>query len=287
MRFAAVAIRGEPRRRARARRARRGWRLPVGYDHDGAVANAYAVAVCPTITFAHRGGARRGHRRSAAQTPAALEALCATLRSCGERRAAVLAGWVDADARRRAARAARSPGALRAAPPRGPSPPALRDRLRVLSDRSAAPQAIALRGRAIPHAYRVLFRHVGLEPDVTRIPVEALVVERLRRGGFPSRGLLPDALPIACVETGVPVWALDADRLTGRRACGPRGRRRARAVGPARARRRSRALAVLFEAPEEPTRATRRLALFSVVVPGVPALFAEEALWTAGEALEA
>ena len=34
----------------------RGWSLPVGYDHDGAVANAYAVAVCPTITFAARDG---------------------------------------------------------------------------------------------------------------------------------------------------------------------------------------------------------------------------------------
>ena len=30
--------------------------LPVGYDHDGAVANQYAVVVCPTITFVGRGG---------------------------------------------------------------------------------------------------------------------------------------------------------------------------------------------------------------------------------------
>ena len=34
----------------------RHWGMPVGYDHDGAVSNAYAVAVCPTITFARRGG---------------------------------------------------------------------------------------------------------------------------------------------------------------------------------------------------------------------------------------
>jgi thiol-disulfide isomerase/thioredoxin len=53
--FAAVAIRGS--RDALRRRVRdRGWRLPVGYDRDGAVANAYAVAVCPTITLARRGG---------------------------------------------------------------------------------------------------------------------------------------------------------------------------------------------------------------------------------------
>ena len=53
--FAAVAIRGD-RDDLRRRVRERGWRLPVGHDRDGAVANAYAVAVCPTITFAARGG---------------------------------------------------------------------------------------------------------------------------------------------------------------------------------------------------------------------------------------
>jgi hypothetical protein len=52
---AAMAIRGS-RDDLRTRGHDRGWRLPVGYDHDGAVANAYGVAVCPTITLAHRGG---------------------------------------------------------------------------------------------------------------------------------------------------------------------------------------------------------------------------------------
>ena len=53
--FAAVSVRGdrdEVRRQAR----RRGWGMPVGYDHDGAVSNAYAVAICPTITFAGSDG---------------------------------------------------------------------------------------------------------------------------------------------------------------------------------------------------------------------------------------
>jgi hypothetical protein len=36
--------------------AERGWDLPVGRDETGAVTNAYAVAVCPQITFARRGG---------------------------------------------------------------------------------------------------------------------------------------------------------------------------------------------------------------------------------------
>ncbi|MEA2168382.1 MAG: hypothetical protein QOF76_1682 [Solirubrobacteraceae bacterium] len=36
--------------------AKHGWTFPVAYDHDGAVANAFAVAICPTITFAYKGG---------------------------------------------------------------------------------------------------------------------------------------------------------------------------------------------------------------------------------------
>jgi hypothetical protein len=57
--FAAVAIRGD-RDDLRDLIRRRGWGLPVAYDHDGAVANAYAVAICPTVTFAHKGGKVEG-----------------------------------------------------------------------------------------------------------------------------------------------------------------------------------------------------------------------------------
>src|SRR4051812_28310971 len=101
------------------------------------------------------------------------------------------------------------------ADPLGRSPAALRARLRALSDRHRGAQAIALRSRVIPHAYRVLFRDLGLEPDVQRIPVEALMVERLRLGAYPAHGRLVDALAVATVETEVGVWALDADRVAG------------------------------------------------------------------------
>jgi hypothetical protein len=53
--FAAVAIRGD-RGNLQDRIRAHGWKLPVGWDRDGAVANAYAVAVCPAITLARRGG---------------------------------------------------------------------------------------------------------------------------------------------------------------------------------------------------------------------------------------
>jgi thiol-disulfide isomerase/thioredoxin len=34
----------------------RGWRLPVGYDRDGAVSDLYLVGGCPTVAFAYPGG---------------------------------------------------------------------------------------------------------------------------------------------------------------------------------------------------------------------------------------
>jgi hypothetical protein len=75
--FAAVAIRGD-RDELRRRVRERGWRLPVGHDRDGAVANAYAVAVCPTITFAEQGGRIRDTTfgsQSERQLAATLEGL--------------------------------------------------------------------------------------------------------------------------------------------------------------------------------------------------------------------
>jgi hypothetical protein len=34
----------------------RGWRIPVGYDRDGAVSDLYLVGGCPTVAFAYPGG---------------------------------------------------------------------------------------------------------------------------------------------------------------------------------------------------------------------------------------
>jgi DNA/RNA-binding domain of Phe-tRNA-synthetase-like protein len=163
--------------------------------------------------------------------------------------------------------------------PLGRSPAGVRARLRALSDRHRGAQAIALRGRAVPHAYRVLFRHLGLEPDVRRIPVEALMVERLQAGAYVSRGRLADALAVATIETEVGVWALDADRVAGElRLALAQGRV---VVADATGR-----LADLFAIPEPGvTAATRRVLLFAVVAPGVPGIAVEEALWTAWDLL--
>jgi DNA/RNA-binding domain of Phe-tRNA-synthetase-like protein len=165
----------------------------------------------------------------------------------------------------------------------GKTPPELRERLRLLSDRFRGPQAIALRRQPIPQAYRIFFRHIGLEPDERRVPVEALALERMKRGGFRSRNLLDDAITIAVMETGVPVWALDAAAVEGGlrlRAAEPGEHvSRGRLVVACE----TRPLAVLFDdvGPDAGvTERTREMVLFSVAVPGVPPIHVEEALWT-------
>jgi DNA/RNA-binding domain of Phe-tRNA-synthetase-like protein len=179
------------------------------------------------------------------------------------------------------------------------SSPALRERLRALSDRYLGAGVVAMRTQPIPHAYRAFFRQVGLDPDAARIPIEEAAVRRLVQGRFESRDALRDALLIALVETGVPVWALDArvveadtlgirlatagDRL-GSAADGaplPAGQL---VVADA-----SRVHATLFGPPANdhaPGPRTRRMVLFAVGVDGVPAIHLEEALWVATDALE-
>jgi DNA/RNA-binding domain of Phe-tRNA-synthetase-like protein len=148
-----------------------------------------------------------------------------------------------------------------------------------------------VRRQAIPAAYRVFYRHIGLDPDVQRTPLEKVVLERLVDGGFRSQGLLHDVLVLALVDTGVPVWALDADTLDG-----PLGVRLSSAgepPGPAGGQLvvadASTVVAVLFEEPlasHSPTTDARRLALFALQVQGVPAMHVEEALWSAHTRLE-
>jgi len=181
---------------------------------------------------------------------------------------------------------------------RGASPSAVRERLRTLSNRVRGARAVNLRREPVPAAYRVFFRHIGLDPDVVRTPIEAAVLERMVRGGFLSRGLLADVLLIALIDTGVPVWALDAAMLDGPLGIRPSrdGEPLGRSPGapPLPAGRLvvadgSAALAVLFGelAPGHEARTdTTELALFALQVAGVPSLHVEEALWMCLAALD-
>jgi DNA/RNA-binding domain of Phe-tRNA-synthetase-like protein len=178
----------------------------------------------------------------------------------------------------------------------GRSSRGVKHRLRDMSSRFRGPQAVAMRQEPIPWAYRVFYRHIGLDPDADRTPVEHAAVQRLIQGAFKSRNRLDDALLIALVETGVPIWALDAATVEGAlsiRLTGT-GERLGRDAGAALvsgrlvvADERS-PLAVLFGdlAPDHVvTSHTTRMTLFTVQVQGVPEIHVEEAIYTCVEIL--
>ncbi len=175
------------------------------------------------------------------------------------------------------------------------SPREVKRRLRSMSNRYRGASVVAMRTQPIPNAYRTFFRQIGLDPDTNRIPSEAAAVARLLRGGFEPSTLIDDARLIALVETGIPVWALDADFVEpgglGIRASVPGDRLGPDApIAPGR-------LAVadaasihglLFGdviAQHAVGPRTERLALYAVSVDGVPAIHVEEALWVCLEVL--
>jgi DNA/RNA-binding domain of Phe-tRNA-synthetase-like protein len=179
----------------------------------------------------------------------------------------------------------------------GRSPEALKERLRLLSDRIAGAQAIQLRQKQIPWAYRVFFRHIGLDPDTTRTPIEQLIFERMHDGRFKSRNRVDDALTIAMVEVGVALRAFDADRVEGRlglRLSGAgesfEGRVSPLPDGTIVVADEKRALGILFDRTAEGRgvkRGTERVLLTAIGVRGVPDIALEEAIWVAGSALRA
>ncbi len=175
----------------------------------------------------------------------------------------------------------------------GRSPQEVKERLRVLSNRWTGQKAVALRQQPIPWAYRVFFRQVGIDPDEHRTPIEAYALERMRAGGFQSRNVLDDALTIATVETGVPVYAFDDERLDGPlglRLSAP-GERLGGDGRPLSSRQvviadAERSVAVLFADFAEGqgvTSKTTRMRLAAIQVKGVPDVSVDEALWTVAE----
>jgi DNA/RNA-binding domain of Phe-tRNA-synthetase-like protein len=178
----------------------------------------------------------------------------------------------------------------------GRSTRALRDRLGILSDRFSGAQAVNLRNQPIPWAYRVFFRHIGLDPDVQRTPVEELALERMKAGGFKSQSRLDDALTIAVIESGVAVRALDADRVSGppqirMSVAGEEleGRPGELPSGTLVIADDERPLTLLFGALASGRGVgpkTKRTLLFAIGVNGVPEIAIEEALWLAADGIE-
>ncbi len=177
----------------------------------------------------------------------------------------------------------------------GRTPSHVKDRLAQMSNRFSGPQAINLRHQPIPWAYRVFYRQIGLDPDEQRTPVEAVALERIRKGGFVSQNLLDDALTIAIIESGVALRAFDADRTEGRFGIreteageGLEGRPAELPAGTLVIADEVRPLALLF-GPMAAGRGveprTKRTTLVAIQVKGVPDIAVEEAIWLAAHVL--
>ena len=173
----------------------------------------------------------------------------------------------------------------------GRSPRHVKEQLKELAGRYSGAQAVNLRHQAIPWAYRVFFRHIGLDPDEQRTPVEEVALERMKKGGFPSQSLLDDALTIAIGESGVALRAFDADRVEGRigiRQSEPgeplEGRPGELPPGTLVIADEARPLGLLFGAigaGRGVSGKTKRTLLCAIQVRGVPDIAVEEAIWLA------
>lgn len=177
------------------------------------------------------------------------------------------------------------------------SPAGVKTHLRYLANRFYGHRALNLRREPIASSYRVFFRHIGLDPDKDRTPIEAASLERLRAGGFKSHGLVDDAVTIATVETGVAMRALDADRISG-----PLWLRVAaddeRLGGDKHGLKLPEGTLVLADdevavglifgetaESHEVRRETQRVAVCAVQVQGVPDISVEEAIWNCVDVL--
>jgi hypothetical protein len=163
-------------------------------------------------------------------------------------------------------------------------------RLRTLSDRYRGATVIAMRTHPIPRAYRTFYRQIGLDPDVERIPSERAAIERLQHGGFRPTDVISDACLVAVIETGVPVWALDAaavDPAPPELGIGLADGAGA-PPGSLVVRDRRTVHAPLFGAPlpgHEAGPSAATVALYAIGVAGVPQIHVEEALWLAADLL--
>jgi DNA/RNA-binding domain of Phe-tRNA-synthetase-like protein len=180
------------------------------------------------------------------------------------------------------------------------SPREVKRRLKELSSRYRGASVVAMRTQPIPHAYRAFFHQIGLDPDTSRIPSEEVAIRRLLQGHFASKNLIEDALLIALIETGVPVWALDADHVEagglGIRPTVAGDRLGSTPLGhhlpPGRlAVTDSRGVHALLFGELAPghgvSSRTGRIVLFAIGVEGVPLIHVEEALWICVEVIKA
>ena len=169
------------------------------------------------------------------------------------------------------------------------SRPWAREWLARLSTRIDGPAVLNAFRDDAPAAHRVFWGRIGRDATKDRAPQEAAFYDRIAHGGFPVRDPLQDLLLVVLLETGVPIWALDGDRVSG--DLGIRRSLTGELVGPGDAPPtrpepvvvdREGVVAEIGREPREPFRATHRSArttFFCARVPGLPDLRVHEAVW--------
>jgi DNA/RNA-binding domain of Phe-tRNA-synthetase-like protein len=179
----------------------------------------------------------------------------------------------------------------------GKTDKAVRERMRVLAGRITGATVVQSRQDTAPWSYRVLWRRLGVDPDTDRTPVEELMVQRLEHGGLPSRGMPADAVVVATLETGVPVFVADAAKLsggpglrpavTGETLGGVEGMLRAGEVVYADERAPLARLDGQMAADYAVDADTTAMAVCALAAPAVSQIEIDEALWIAADMLEA
>lgn len=171
--------------------------------------------------------------------------------------------------------------------------PGVGERLELLASRINGRQALELRQQQIPAAYRSFFRQIGLDPDQQLTPIEQAVLGRLLSGGNLPQDRISDALLLALLETSVPVFAFDAEFVSPPieiRSVGVDEVVEGVASEPGELvlADLQRPLCQLFSPPQPPLAAggaSDQLLLVTILVPGVSAIAADEALTIAAEAI--
>lgn len=162
----------------------------------------------------------------------------------------------------------------------------LAERLGGLAERIDGPRVLRQHEQEVPHAFRALYLQMGIDPDIQPTPIDAVLRERIAYGQFRSMGLIDDALKVALLETGVPVWAADAARISGELAlqmpdAAPEAAPRSGVPLVADDRGPITAVGTAPGEPHAPGRKTTDLTLFALQCDGISTMHVQESLWLA------
>lgn len=87
--------------------------------------------------------------------------------------------------------------------------------LAIAADRIRGPDAVRAPTQPVAAACRAFRRELGMDPDAATgsFTLESLIRRRLVDGGFPSRGMISDALTLSVLEFGLPLQAFAAGAI--------------------------------------------------------------------------